>query len=43
MIDQLQKTFKDTYTKQLIDGVKSGRTLESYATGNFEIDESQLR
>lgn len=43
MIDQLQKTFKETYTKQLIDGVKSGRTLNSYATGDFEIDESQLR
>ena len=43
MIDHLQKTFKETYTKQLIDGVKSGRTLESYNTGDFNIDESQLR
>lgn len=43
MIDQLQKTFKDAYTKQLIDGVKSGRTLESYVTGDFDIDESQIR
>ena len=43
MIDQLQKTFKETYTKQLIDGVKSGRTLREYATGDFDIDESQIR
>lgn len=43
MNDQLQKTFKDTYTKQLIDGVKAGRILDSYATGDFEIEESQLR
>lgn len=43
MNDQLQKTFKDTYTKQLIDGVKSGRILDSYATESFEIEESQLR
>lgn len=43
MIDQLQKTFKDSYTKQLIDGVKSGRRLCEYRTGKFEIDESQIR
>lgn len=43
MIDKLQKTFKDSYTKQLIDGVKSGRTLPDYALDTFQIDETQLR
>lgn len=42
MIDQLQKTFIDSYTKQLMDGVKSGRTVSYYENGNFEIDNSKL-
>lgn len=42
MIDQLQKTFKDTYTKQLIDGVKSGRTVSCYENGEFDLDESKI-
>lgn len=42
MIDKLQKTFKDTYTKQLIDGVKSGRTVSCYENGEFELDESKI-
>lgn len=42
MIDTLQKTFKDTYTKQLIDGVKSGRTVSFYENGDFELDESKM-
>ncbi|MDO4511350.1 MAG: DUF6339 family protein [Bacteroidales bacterium] len=43
MTDTLQKTFKDSYTKQLIDGVKSGRILPNYASDTFEIDETQIR
>lgn len=43
MVDQLQKTFKESYTKQLIDGVKSGRTIEQYRSREFEIDESQIK
>lgn len=42
MTDQLQKTFKDAYTKQLIDGVKTGRTLPQYQTGDFELDETRF-
>lgn len=42
MNDQLQKTFKDTYTKHLIDGVKSGRTISQYENGEFELDESKF-
>lgn len=42
MIDQLQKTFKDSYTKQLIDGVKSGRTICAYEYGNFDLDPSYI-
>ena len=42
MIDQLQKTFKDTYTKQLIDGVRSGRTINCYENADFVLDESKI-
>lgn len=42
MIDQLQKTFKESQTKQLIDGVKSGRTIKNYINGEFDIDETAL-
>lgn len=43
MIDQLQKTFKDSFVKELMDGIKSGRTIEQYATQDFEIDDSKLK
>lgn len=43
MIDQLQKTFKDSYTKQLIEGVKSGRTIKDYESGEFEFDSNQIK
>lgn len=43
MTDQLQKIFTDAYTKQLKDGVKSNRTVKDYATGEFEIDDSQTK
>lgn len=43
MIDQLQKTFNDSFVKELIDGIKSGRTIEQYATQSFEIDDSKVK
>ena len=42
-MDKLQKTFKDSYVKELIDGVKSGRTIDQYATSEFDIDESKMK
>lgn len=43
MNDQLQKTFRDNFTKQLIDGVKAEATIEQYANGSFDIPQKQLR
>ena len=43
MIDSLQKTFRDNFTKQLIDGVKAEATIGQYIDGSFEIPQEQLR
>jgi hypothetical protein len=43
IVDNLQKTFKDNYTKRLKDNVKDNVSLDLYKTGEFDIDEEQVR
>lgn len=41
-MDKLQRTFKDNFTKHLIEDVKSGTSLEKYKSGEFSIEEGNL-
>jgi hypothetical protein len=43
IVDNLQKTFRDNYTKRLKDNVKDGVSLDVYTNGNFDIDTNQIR
>ena len=40
---QLQKTFKESYTKTLRDAVKSGETIPLYGGESFDVDVSQVK
>lgn len=42
-IENLQKTFRDNYTKRLKDDVRDDVSLSLYDDGNFDIDKSQVR
>lgn len=40
---ELQKTFKESYMKNLRDAVKTGASLHLYSKESFEIDKSQIK
>ena len=42
-MDTLQKTFKESYVKQLKMEIQTGESLEKYSSNEFEYDTSKLR
>ena len=42
-MDNLQKTFKDSYVKYLKDKVKAGVELDNYSKGTFEYDATKVK